>query len=102
MINMKMTKEETKEYTSLTPSGAPEYPYGLSIDLDDGSLEKLGITDLPKVGDEMTITAKVVVTSTSSYDTQGGDPEKRVCLQITDMEVSGAPRADTASVLYGS
>lgn len=102
MINMKMTKEETREYTSPVEADAPEYPYGLSIDLDDGSLEKLGITDLPKVGDEMTITAKVVVTSTSSYDTQGGDPEKRVCLQITDMEASSAPRVDTASVLYGN
>lgn len=102
MINMKMTKEETKEYTDdPSPADAPEYPYGLSIDLDDGSMEKLGITELPKVGDEMTITAKVVVTSTSSYDTQGGDPEKRVCLQITDMEMS-ATRADTASVLYGN
>lgn len=96
MINMKMSKEEAKEYTEPQPSDAPQYPYGLSIDLDDDSLEKLGITELPKVGAEMMITARVVVTSTSSYDTQGGEPEARVCLQITDMELAGAPTGAAA------
>lgn len=96
MINMKMSPKEAKEYTEPSASEAPEYPYGLSIDLSDESLAKLGITDLPKVGAEMVINARVVVTSTSSYETQGGEPDKRVCLQITDMELAGAPSGAAA------
>ena len=46
LVNMKMSAEETKEYSGVEME-APQYPYGLSIDLDDGALEKLGITALP-------------------------------------------------------
>lgn len=99
MINMKMSPKEAKEWSEPSPAEAPEYPYGLSIDLSDESLAKLGITELPKVGAQLEIRAKVTVTSTSSYETQGGEPDKRVCLQITDMEL-GAAQAESAQRLY--
>lgn len=102
MINMKMSKEEAQEETAPTAADAPEYPYGLSISLDEESMAKLGITELPKVGTQMQITAMVTVCGTSQYSTQGGEDEKNLSLQITDMEISGAPRPATASVLYGS
>lgn len=105
MVNMKMSREEAKEYTlGAEVDDSPKYPYGLRLDLNDDSLEKLGITALPKVGTEMTITAKVVVTSVSAYDSQGGEPEQNVCLQITDMEIgnSQAERNNSAAnALYG-
>lgn len=104
MINMKMSAEESKEYGGMEIE-APEYPYGLSIDLGDDSLEKLGITALPKVGSEMMITAKCVVKSVSSNQMQGGDKESRVCLQITDMDVGQTENAQNdnrATKLYGN
>ena len=105
MVNMKMSSEESKEYTavdSVSEPDAPRYPYGLCIDLDDGSMEKLGIKDLPAVGTEMTIMAKVVVKSVSSNQYEGGDAESRMSLQITDMEVGGASKAsNAATMLYG-
>lgn len=103
LVSMKMTAEETKEYGTMEME-APQYPYGLSIDLDDGALEKLGITALPKVGAEMMITAKCVVKSVSSNQMQGGDAESRVCLQITDMEIGQTENAQNnnrATMLYG-
>jgi hypothetical protein len=104
MINMKMSREEAKEYNTIEANhDAPEYPYGLRIDLNDDSLEKLGITALPKVGTEMTMTCKVTVTSVSAYDRQGGEAEQSVCLQITDMELgAGKTQSDAATSLYGS
>lgn len=102
MINMKMSKEEAQEEVAPTAADAPEYPYGLTICLDEESMAKLGLTELPKVGTPMQITALVTVCSTSQYSTQGGEDEKNLSLQITDMEIAGAPRPDTASVLYGS
>ena len=104
LVSMKMSAEETKEYSGVEME-APQYPYGLSIDLDDGALEKLGITALPKVGAEMMITAKCVVKSVSSNQMQGGDAESRVCLQITDMSVGQTENAQNdnrASKLYGN
>lgn len=104
LVSMKMSAEESKEYGALEYE-APQYPYGLSIDLDDDALEKLGITALPKVGAEMMVTAKCVVKSVSSNQMQGGDAESRVCLQITDMEIGQTENAqnnDRASKLYGN
>jgi len=104
LVSMKMSAEETKEYSGVEME-APQYPYGLSIDLDDGALEKLGITALPKVGAEMMVTAKCVVKSVSSNQMQGGDAESRVCLQITDMDVGQTENAQNdnrASKLYGN
>lgn len=103
LVNMKMSSEERGEYTGQAIEvKEPTYPYGLSIDLDDGSMEKLGITALPKVGTEMMITAKVVVKSVSSNQYEGSDAESRMCLQITDMEIGGEnKKQDKAESLYG-
>lgn len=105
MVNMKMSSEEAKETNAIAgpdETDAPRYPYGLCIDLDDGSMEKLGIKDLPAVGAEMTIMAKVVVKSVSSNQYEGSDAESRMSMQITDMEISGTSKANNAAtMLYG-
>jgi len=106
LVNMKMSSEERGEYGSDAAKMAePAYPYGLCIDLDDGSMEKLGITALPKVGTEMMITAKVVVKSVSSNQYEGSDAESRMSLQITDMDVGQTENAQNdnrANKLYGN
>jgi hypothetical protein len=106
LVNMKMSSEERGEYTGQAIEvKEPTYPYGLSIDLDDGSMEKLGITALPKVGTEMMITAKVVVKSVSSNQYEGSDAESRMCLQITDMEIGQTEKATNegrATSLYST
>lgn len=104
LVSMKMSREEAKEISQPSMMDAPEYPYGLCLDLDDDALEKLGITVLPKVGTEMLINAKVVVKSVSSYDTQGGEAEARVSLQVTDMEIASNQTErnnGAATLLYG-
>lgn len=104
LVNMKMSAEESKVYSG-EEIESPEYPYGLTIDLDDDSLAKLGITSLPKVGSEMMITAKCVVKGVSSNQYQGSDEESRVCLQITDMDVGQTENAQNdnrARKLYGN
>lgn len=100
MVSMKMSKEEAKEQNECaSPSDQPRYPYGLSINLDDDALEKLGIDDSVNVGDEVTITAKAMVTSKSGYQTMVGDSENSLGLQITDMEVAGGT-SKTTKTLY--
>ena len=102
MVNMKMSPEEAKEESGISEVDAPLYPYGLMIRLNDESLEKVGLTELPKVGTKIQITAMCEVVSTSSRQDQSGEDESSVELQITDMELGAAQSSNTmASILYG-
>lgn len=106
LVNMAMSKEDAKkEYPSTMMCGEesdndlPKYPYGLTVCLCDEEMAKLGITDLPKVGEKMTLNAVVEVIGVSKTQRQGiADSEVR--LQITDMALSGAPEQTRAQTLY--
>jgi hypothetical protein len=90
MQSMKLTlKEGKEEVTYDDPSKAPEYPSGLTICLDDVSLKKLGIKELPDVGQTMYLEANVTVYSKRQYENQTG-PENGLSLQITDMELEAS------------
>lgn len=104
LIDMKLTPEEAKNEGMCCPSTddkGPKYPYGLSINLDDETLAKLGITTLPAVGSMMRLVATVEVTSTSQYERQD-EKEININLQITAMELAAAQAEPSAAeVLYG-
>jgi hypothetical protein len=106
MTNLAMSKDEAKKEYGAEPEDddLPKYPYGLSIYLDDDTLKKLGITDVPKVGTSMPATITVMVTGTSQRATQSSkDGEQMstcVDLQITDMDIT-IPSKSAADVLYG-
>jgi len=106
MIDMKQSAEEAQENSPEATSDAPMYPYGLRISLDDGALEKLGVTVLPKVGSKIQVTAMCEVCSTSEHSDQAGEKEANVSLQITAMELGSVQEEKTstsiASALYGS
>lgn len=103
MISMKLSPAEAKAETMLAEANeAPEYPYGLSICLDDEVLAKLGITEMPAIGSTFMLTARVEVCSTSQYQNQDG-ADKSMSLQITDMELAGegAAQKSIADRIYG-
>lgn len=104
LTSMQLTPDEAKNADCYPGDGddkGPKYPYGLSINLDDETLAKLGITVLPAVGTKMTLQAVVEVTSTSQYERQD-EKEININLQITDMELGAVqPAQSAASVLYG-
>lgn len=106
MINMAMTAAEAQEEygtpVTAAPSELPKYPYGLELSLDDETMKKLGITELPDVNYVMKLTAMVTVTNIGSSQSQGGEPEQRMSLQITDMQLDAPMRsnAEIAAALY--
>lgn len=105
MKNMALTKEEQKRTSGETAVNKPKYPYGLEVRLDDESLTKLGIKELPEVGMKLMLEAKVVVESVSQEDKATGKPRRHVGLQITDMSLSenpGSKHSRHAGVLYSS
>lgn len=91
MVDMKMTQSEAQEWDSPMEMSSPQYPYGLCIDLDKPSLEKLGkSTSDFEMGQEMEITCMVRVKSLSSSSYEDGDKHESVGLQITDMELDSS------------
>ena len=89
MIDMARTPAEVKAKNmpmEMGLSSRDKYPYGLSLTLDADSLKKLGIKDLPTVGDEFEIEAMVRVTSVSKNASETND-STRVELQITKMMI---------------
>lgn len=92
LISMKRTPaDKRKDAGECAPIDciAPDYPYGLVINLDSDELDKLGLTELPKVGTEIPITVKVRVTRVMAAEEENskGDSDERrnMSLQITDM-----------------
>ena len=104
MISLKLTPEEAKGETLLAepePGDAPAYPCGTTLYLDDDTLLKLGISELPPVGTKFTLTAIVEVTGNNARENQEGR-ESSLDLQITDMELGAAQTndADRAKRIY--
>lgn len=87
MTDMKYSAKEKKERNSPMEmmskgSDGPDYPYGLSLNLEHEHLTKLGMDKLPKVGATMRVHAKAVVTSVSQSDNHRGKPSRRIELQL--------------------
>jgi len=98
LISMKMSAEEKKDMAEAT-FDPPEYPWGLSINLDKEQLEKLSFAPT-SVGGEVMITAKASVQSISQHKNEKGD-DGHVSLQITDMAIDDSSSDDAAEVLFG-
>lgn len=69
-----------------------DYNESPCIYLTDEQCKALGITSPPAAGTAMMITARAVAQSvTQSVDGDKDDPDIRMSLQLTHMEISGSP-----------
>lgn len=103
LVSLKLSKADAKKQSepSTLATEAPRYPWGLSLRLDDATIEKLGLETLPKVGTSMTLIATVEVTGVSSNEHQGGK-NREVNLQLVEACLEGEGSADKAArALYG-
>lgn len=106
LTNMAMSKTELKK--QMEPSlgkdpgkDAPRYPWGLELNLDESAIAKLGLDELPEVGESYMLVAKCDVTSAASNKTQSGN-SRRLGLQITAMAIEDAgEKGEAAETLYG-
>lgn len=99
---MKLTKKDKSDLKeSAVLSEAPEFPWGLSVNLDEDSLEKLKVEKLPEVGDEFEMIATVKATAVSENEDEDGT-RRSVSLQITDMALFHAgDKGKPEDRLYG-
>jgi hypothetical protein len=99
LVDMKLSKKESKEEVGLvsTKSDGPRYPYGLSLDLNDESMEKLGLSAKSfSVGESVVIKAKAKVKSLRMNQYEGEDKTESMDLQITHLEVVSSDKFEEA------
>jgi hypothetical protein len=92
MADLKMTKTEKKESMPCSVDNQPNYPYGTKLHLDSASLDKLGMSKLPKVGAKVMVSAIGVVTSVSQHESKNND-SRNVEIQLQEMGVESAEPA---------
>lgn len=93
LADMKMSKAQKTEMNSpVAASDSPSYPYGLTLRLDSASLDKLGMSKLPKVGAKVMVHAMGVVTSVSQHESKNND-SRNVEIQLQEMGVESAEPA---------
>lgn len=98
LVDVKFTKAEAKaEAAEYTGAEGPEYPWGLSIRLEDETLTKLGVTTLPDVGDEFRLVCIARVDSVSQSQMASGRNDRCVSLQITQMGIDAETDEKEAS-----
>lgn len=101
LINMELKGSE-KDYENSLISEGQKYPYGLKLDLDQISIEKLGLK-MPEINQPFQLMAMCEVCSISQYEA-ADEARMNLSLQITDMMLKPAPKEpkDAASQLYGA
>lgn len=105
LVSMKIdrkAREKMMDAPTLATEG-PQYPWGLSLSLEQESLKKLGLSvgEL-EVGQEVSVIAKARVVSLSSNQSEGNDKNESASLQLTDVcvELEGADAAKALNALY--
>lgn len=97
MKDLKISKKEAKEKNKSMMIGSSDseerYPYGLRLTLDNDSLDKLGIKNLPAVGTVLMFEAKAKVVSTRQSATTGSD-DRSVDLQVTAIDLEEGESAE--------
>lgn len=91
LVDMRRSKKERKAGSSHDVAfEEPAIPHGLSINLDDQSLDKLGFKDLPNVGDRMVVAAIGTVKSVSQHDSKR-NKNRDVSIELDKLDVSPVP-----------
>lgn len=100
--SMELPKNEMKVAQAIESSdNGPRYPWGLNIRLENAVIDKLGMAELPTVGDVVMITAKAKIQSVSVNENSDKEKNKSVEIQITDMAIEQEKKIDVEKALYG-
>jgi hypothetical protein len=102
LVDVKRTKAEKKQEQAKyeEPTVTDDYPWGLSIRLDNDTINKLGLGDLD-ANQEVRLFADGFV-SEDSATKRNGTTDRSVSIQITKLAVLPAEsKEDIADDLYG-
>lgn len=101
LTDVKRTEAEKKSEQEKweTPTNGDDYPWGLTLNLDNATIEKLGLGDMD-ANEEVRVYARAFISS-DSIEKRNGGTERRVSLQITHLGVTQSDTDEaTAKELY--
>jgi len=98
LVNMKRTPAERKIDTEYKES---EFPWGLSLNIQDESVDKLGFDTLPPIGTEYRVMAIAVVTSVNESEHENAKKSRSIGLQITDLALEPAEDKSASEKMFG-
>ena len=103
MINMARTKAERKKeadrWKTDTPENTPDYPYGLSISLEEVDVTKLGLEDC-EADDVLELVSEATVTTATSH-TINGKKRRSLTIQLRKLSVAKPEKKlDLSATLY--
>lgn len=96
LVDLKRSKAEKKRDEMPGKIGGDDYPYGLRVNLDHESLQKLGIDKLPAVGEKLHLHAHAHVVSAEERSTEGGKKHRSVGLELRKMQIGQNEGHDAA------
>jgi len=102
--DMSISPEEKRdEAQPSVVSDSPRYPYGLKIHFDEKSFKKLGLSEVPKVGDKYMILAYAEVCDMHQNKKEGDEMHLSMGMQLTEVEVKKKEKESktTEQQLYG-
>lgn len=112
LVDLKRTKADKKaDNASYAESSREEYPHGTRLRLGDEELDKLGIDEMPGVGDGMHVHGHGNVTSVSEDHSEGGKKRRSVEIQMKHLALqpgerkpgrAGGKYADTSDGMKGA
>ncbi len=98
LINMQMSKKDAKnEFGAVDEEKGPRFPHGLTLNLNDMTLKKLGISTLPDVGTEMLVVGVGKVSRASENRRQGG-VDRDVSIQLESLDVGPLKKKKATAV----
>ena len=103
MKNMRMNAEEKKDLYSPESviDDKPEYPYGLTITLNQESIEKLGIDAKSlKIGQAFKVLAEAKIKEIREVKENGDVQEHSIELQICEMDMAKEEEEKSADQFY--
>jgi hypothetical protein len=102
MINLSMSESEMEKKEESVLYETSKYPYGLKIQIDHETYEKImGNSEPPKVGSKMIMHAQVEVCSVYADTGKDGESKYSMGLQITDMELKQSEaKKSVESIIY--
>lgn len=104
LVDVRRTPEDKKAEKDRwdSPEGQDDYPYGLSIHINDETMAKLGLTDKDfDAGQPVMIHAEGFI-SEDSVRTVNGEKKRSMSIQFRKLAVEqGEAGPDVATALYG-
>lgn len=100
--DMKLKEKEVNDIVSpeKEKENIPKYPWELKIHLDEELISKLELTELPAVGEKMTLVANIDVTNSGEDESVENGVRRSMVLQITEMSIEKLVSDDTLNKLY--